>query len=147
MRLAKLQSKLGQTGDTIVEVIIVLAVLGFAISTSYATASRSLNSTRQAQENGHATQILQSQLETLRSYSLLPVSDPNNIFRLGDFCVAATGAVLTAVGSTCTFDTIYDVKVTYDPTFSSFTAVASWDDIGGQGKDTVTLVYRIHKPL
>ena len=40
-----------QRGDTIIEVLIVLAVLGLAIGITYATANRSILNARQAQES------------------------------------------------------------------------------------------------
>ncbi len=58
---------LTQRGDTIVEVMVVLAVLGLAMGISYATANRSLKNTRQAQENSEATALVKAQIEQLRS--------------------------------------------------------------------------------
>ncbi|MCA9342582.1 hypothetical protein KC950_01020 [Candidatus Saccharibacteria bacterium] len=55
-------------GDTIVEVMIALAVLGFIIVGAYSIASRSLNATRIAQERGEATKIAEGQLEAIRDY-------------------------------------------------------------------------------
>jgi type II secretory pathway pseudopilin PulG len=59
--------KLNNTGDTIVEVLIVLAVLGLALSISYATANRGLQQSRNAQEHSEALGIINSQIELLRS--------------------------------------------------------------------------------
>src|SRR5437868_4001892 len=82
-------------GDTIVEVLVVLAVLGLAIGISFATANRSLLATRAAQENSQATSYLQSQVEELRY--LAPASSGQNIFQNGKFfCVdTATNTVVT----------------------------------------------------
>jgi prepilin-type N-terminal cleavage/methylation domain-containing protein len=60
-------SGLNQAGDTIVEVLVVLAILGLALSISYATANRSLLNVRQAQEHAQALQLVQGQLEQFRS--------------------------------------------------------------------------------
>ena len=74
---------LRQSGDTIVEVLIVLAVLGLAIGISYSTATKSLLATRQAQENTQATQLLQGQIERLYALSAnaSTVPDNQNIFK------------------------------------------------------------------
>lgn len=59
--------KIGSRGDTIVEVLIVLAVLGSAMSLAYATANRGLQKSRNAQEHSQALGIINSQIELLRS--------------------------------------------------------------------------------
>jgi prepilin-type N-terminal cleavage/methylation domain-containing protein len=64
---------LNNRGDTIVEVMVVLAILGLALGISYATANRSLLNARQAEENAQATHYVQSQIEIL--YNL--ASSPN----------------------------------------------------------------------
>lgn len=139
---------LNTRGDTIVEVMIVLAVLGLAISTAYATANRSLLDARQAQENAVATQLVQSQVEALRTMTL----NSPSIFSAATWPGASPYDCVTqsppyAVTNSCTAGTTvkYQLSVTYtnSPT-DTFTVVASWDDIFGNGKDTVTMNYRLH---
>jgi type II secretory pathway pseudopilin PulG len=166
---------LRQVGDTIVEVIIVLAVLGLAISISYATANRSLQATRQAEENSQATELLQSQIEVLRSYAAKPSTDPNYIYQSSPshaFCISTGGSVVTtplisntdvtagntisktytnypnyATSNDCYQGKLYHIIIGYDHAQTdTFTARATWDDVTGQGQDTVTLVYRLHQP-
>ncbi len=83
-------------GDTIVEVMVVLAVLGLAISVSYATANRSLLNTRQAEENAQATAFAQSQIEALRYLAPNAAADPSNdIFsQSGLFCIDTSNNVV-----------------------------------------------------
>lgn len=66
-------------GDTIVEVLIALAVLGSVLVGGYSIATRSINSVRASQERGEALKVAEGQIEQLRSY-LGGVSDlkPNN---------------------------------------------------------------------
>src|SRR5579884_4195391 len=76
---------LSSSGDTIVEVLIVLTVLGLALGISFATANTSLLNTRQAQENSEATEIAQSQIESLRELvsngNIVPATwSPSTIF-------------------------------------------------------------------
>src|SRR5665811_1867624 len=54
-------------GDTIVEVMIVLAVLGLAFAIAYATASHGLIQSRNAEEHSEALGIINSQVELVRS--------------------------------------------------------------------------------
>lgn len=150
MRLRALQSR----GDTIIEVMIVLTVLGLAISIAYATASRSLIDARQAQESSEGTSIAQSQIEQLRSLASKKV----DIFKsdVTFFCVNSAGTFNAApfAASTDYRDLeiypeeckteIYHTAVNYEPDSSTFTVRVVWDNVSGDGQDTVTMVYKIH---
>lgn len=57
---------LGIKGDTIIEVLIAIAVLGSIITGSYAIATRSLNGVRISQERGEALKIAESQIEIIK---------------------------------------------------------------------------------
>lgn len=137
---------LNSRGDTIIEVMIVLAVLGLAIGIAYATANRSLLGARQAQENTQATEIIQAQAEYLRSMAANPSSSADYIYRAGTFCIGSNGHVTT---SSCNLGEAsrYTISVTWssNPT-DKFTIKATWADITGHGNDTDTLVYRVHQP-
>lgn len=67
MRFHKRIQKIGQAGDTIVEVLIVTAVLGLVLAGSYAIASRSLKGMQQAQERGEALKLAEGQLESVKT--------------------------------------------------------------------------------
>jgi prepilin-type N-terminal cleavage/methylation domain-containing protein len=159
-----------QRGDTIVEVMIVLAVLGSAISIAYATASKSLINTRQAQEASQATVLAQSQLEKLRLKSnIIDQADTDNFTYFTaptkEFCIRTDPADnkdkvvlgdLTDANNLCNKMTEaaagvwYSVAITHNPNpTDTFTVKIVWDDISGEGdgKDRVTLVYRVHPTL
>jgi type II secretory pathway pseudopilin PulG len=143
---------LGSQGDTIVEVLVVLAVLGLAISVSYATANRSLTDTRQAQENSQATEYVLAQVEALRT--LRAPGNPQNIYQAGPYCIQTASLTVvpipvpTSPPAACIADNLYDIAITgpaAPSTGGKFTVTAKWDDIEGQGKDTVTVVYRLYQ--
>ncbi len=159
----------GQFGDTIIEVMIVLAVLGLAIGISYATANRSLLNARQAQENSVAAGLVETQVENLRllaGNSTPANTDPNkNIFLpTVPYCVIAPQDPLnTTPIHTNQVDCdsppipyrvlVYNCNV---PSMGgpcagvsgpdSFAVRATWPDVLGQGTDSVTTDYRIHAP-
>lgn len=56
------------TGDTIIEVLIALAVLGVIISAGYSIATRSLNGVQVANERSEATKLAEGQLEAFKAY-------------------------------------------------------------------------------
>jgi type II secretory pathway pseudopilin PulG len=158
-RIYKRSKKLGNRGDTIIEIMIVLSVLGFAIGVTYATANRSLLNVRQAEESTEATTLVQSQIESLRTLTQYTVGQPNDIFdqTTPGFCIDSSGNVQTITNSgptdqasypaSCLIDNLYYLFVSYeDPTTSTFEVQAVWADVLGQGEDSVTMFYRIYQP-
>lgn len=150
-----------EAGDTIVEVMIVLAILGLAISTSYAIANRSLLNARQAQESSIATELAQSQIEQIRRLIDRGPTDANNVFLVAApqrFCIDGSGDVAKtgfindlpadfAHYPPACVNGFYHISVKYDPSSSNddFTVRVLWDNVAGQGTDSVTVSYRIHK--
>lgn len=149
--LKRLKQRLGQAGDTIIEVLVVLTVLGLAISISYATANRSLLNARQAQENTKATALAQSQIETLRTLASAPASDSNHhLYQFGpgqSYCVSndGSGTLTTDLVNKCVFeDGLYQLTINNMGNDTMEVRVV-WDNVLGQGKDSVTISYRLHK--
>lgn len=137
-----------QRGDTIIEVLIVLAVLGLAIGITYATANRSILNARQAQESSKATVLLQSQIEALRNLAPLGTTVPaKNIFQLDGqaYCIDSSTNVVASTGNPnpCLLDGRYTVSILH--TSNSFVLTAKWDDVMGQGINTATMTYRIYQ--
>jgi type II secretory pathway pseudopilin PulG len=151
---------LGEGGDTIVEVMIVLAVLGLAIGISYATANRSLLNARQAQENSQASELVQSQVEQLRTLSTAncgpppatapPVDTAHCIY--GNFGTSSNPFCLVADQVTANTNTgcsqagesgRYSLSITRQDASYTFTVIAKWPDVLGEGTDTVTMIYQL----
>lgn len=59
--------KLKQTGDTIIEVMVCMAIAGAAISAAYSISNRSLNRVRQSQERTEALKLAEQQAERLKA--------------------------------------------------------------------------------
>ena len=156
-----------QAGDTIVEVLIVLTILSLAFSISYATATRGLAASRQAQEHSEALQFLTSQIELLRT------ADKDNIAFTGSnsFCMTAQNtAVAFASGYTvtplardddytkyplaCTKGpdlvgdgrNLYRLSITRGTTgnHTQFTMYARWVGPGTAGLQQEKIVYRLY---
>jgi prepilin-type N-terminal cleavage/methylation domain-containing protein len=158
----KYRKYLNQRGDTIIEVMVVLAVLGMAIGISYATANRSLLNVRQAQENSIATKLAQSQVEALSSLAANNTDPTIDIFnQTGTFCLYVASlapnptqfklqkpAPATSGTDNCLIDNLYAVKVQYSNTANApntFVVTVTWDDVRGEGTNTVTMIYRVHR--
>lgn len=148
--LRQLKRRLGQGGDTIIEVLVVLTVLGLAISISYATANRSLLNARQAQENTTATALAQSQIEKLRTMATAPITSStlSPFAQTGPYCVGDDGNLSTDIDNKCVFDDgLYRVTATTDNSTSTIVVIVKWDNVLGQGQDSVTLSYRLHHQI
>ncbi len=61
--------KLNLSGDTIIEVMISMAILGLILGGAYYTSNQSLNNIRAANEHSIAVNIAQSQIEELKIYN------------------------------------------------------------------------------
>lgn len=160
---------LTKKGDTIVEVMIVLAILSFAITIAYASASRSLADSRQSEENSYAAELGQAQVEQIRSAVVSSTPDPTghisnfvNESSSQTFCMNQGVAVLSSVASTmspnpCTpvnggaTYTLIDT-LTQTGSFSTglpvylFQVDITWLDTLGQGQDTVSVFYKVYPP-
>ena len=142
-----------QAGDTIIEVMIVLAVLGLAIGLSYVTANRSLLNLRQAEENSAATGLVQSQIESLRYLSTVPSPDvAHNIFPnpAVPFCIDTSNNTVvrnpTPNAGPCYVDTRYNILINYvaGGGTDTFKVTVTWPDVRGDVDDVVTTYYRVH---
>jgi type II secretory pathway pseudopilin PulG len=126
-------TRLNKKGDTIVEVMIVLAVLGFAIGIAYATANRSSTAILAANQSAAASGLLQSQIEKLRSNTT--TTSPN-------FCFDGTGVVpntsATDIDDRCKqggpSDDRYSINIakTGGPQIFTYKATATWTGPDGE---------------
>lgn len=129
-----------QGGDTIIEVIIALAVLAITIAGAYGIASRSLKAGRQAQERDEATKLAESQLENIKAQA---VAGNAALFSSSNFCFNP-GITTTD----CRFNNLYDVSITSAAASSGnnvyqFDVTVQWDSITHNGKDQVIMRYRV----
>lgn len=158
--------KLNQIGDTIVEVMIAVAVLGTVIGGVYSVASRSLRNARQAQERSEALKYTESQIEQLKQIA----PDNAGVFA-GDSIFCMDGGKVVEFGEatlpnlseddfaaypndsqdggSCVKDQLYHVAIESNPvqgatSGAEFTVVTRWDRLGG-GRDEVKMLYRMYE--
>jgi prepilin-type N-terminal cleavage/methylation domain-containing protein len=164
--------QLSTRGDTIVEVLVVLAILGLAIGIAFSTANRGLLDTNEAEENSQASNYVQTQLESLRYLSPNGTTDksaPNynslsNIYaQTNSFCITsptASSPIVNATGTSCNFGSApYSLQIFNCDAYTgadtapcsgtasssdTFVVVATWPNVLGQGTDSVTSTYRVH---
>jgi len=142
--------RLTQTGDTIVEVLVVVAIVTLVLGGAYASARRSFITTVQTQERGEAVKHLEAQLEGVKALSDL-ANSPIYQSGLGTFC-ANMG---TITNGTCTrgVDNRYTISIQRSDsnvggrTVYTFRAQAVWDRAGGGQQENVSMSYRVHPKL
>ena len=152
----------GQAGDTMVEVLIAIAVISSVLGSAYAITNRSVQTNQGSQERSVATKVAEAQLELLKSYTqngagVLPDDfclyidtasnsimsqnippappHPDNCYRDAD------GNLSTAPG-----DRRYQLAVNRSTAGSEslFTVNVDWDGPTGQ-RDSVSMVYKAYQ--
>lgn len=149
-----------QKGDTIVEVLLAIAVVSSVLGGAYVAANRSLNTNRAAQERAEATKLVESQLESLK------VAAGNNpaIFNDNVYCldsslaprefngpIAAMPDVSADAGvaypAECVINNgvAYSLSIDKENGTNNFYARARWDRAGSGTREEVVIVYRVYQ--
>lgn len=146
-------SQIKEKGDTIVEVLISIAVVSLILGGAYATTNRSLLATRDAEERGNAIKLVESQVERLKN---LAKTNPTAIFGPGTpdpFCVNNSGGVVAAGDNGCEVNAagnptdiqpIYTLSVKRTGT-NTFTVTNQWIDTRGRTSDKLEMIYRVYE--
>jgi type II secretory pathway pseudopilin PulG len=146
--------KLNKSGDTIVEVLIALAILGLVIGAAYATASRSLKRAQQAQERTQATKLAEGQIDSIKYLSEAADETLFNSAKAAresskKCIVKPDNQTIIQVlnnndnGENCKYATIFKRLFWYDDSRKLFTIKVEWDSLGSGGQENVTMQYRV----
>jgi len=142
-----------EQGDTIVEVLISIAIVSVILGGAYVVSNTSLQATRSAQEQSNALKIAQSQIEEIKS---MITNKPDNIYGGSaptTFCIAnITTIVATSVAnpdSQCIVTNPGSTQPQYTLTIvrtnNDFNLKVSWFDVNGKNSDQLQVVYRDYK--
>ncbi len=157
-----MKKMLNQAGDTIVEVLIAIAVISLVLGSSYAITRRSSVAIRVAQEHSEALKIAESQLEQLKSLSGNTAGN-NDVFTRtapatptpgSGFCMyidSGTSKIVTLsdTADECTITNGIDYHITTSRTNPvsntfTFTVKVYWDSLSRTGQqDNVSLNYNL----
>lgn len=129
-----------QQGDTIVEVLIAIAIVSLTLAGAYASVNRSSNATRTAQERGEALKWAETQVEQIKA-TTGDISDTR-------FCYLAENLKFQKLASGekgCPANSPlgYAAVITQNPAKSgAFHIVVTWDALdSATGKNQVELDY------
>lgn len=152
---------LGQRGDTIVEVLLALAVLGAVLGGAYVVTNRNTVINRASQERTQAIKLAESQLERLKA----AVEADNTLFdgpTSDIFCVSQSGSLVSSSSADCSIDSagnpassepLYRVAIRRTDTLAvgtnpnagrRFEIILTWANSRGSD-DTVTYLYEMYR--
>lgn len=139
--------KLKQAGDTIVEVIIAIAVLSLVIGIAYSLAIRSASTVQSAQQRNEAVQLAQSQVEFLRSYPIQHATTEPTFDSTHNVCFDTGG---NPTPSSCNFPESsgsYGVTIVQASAGSDgwvlYTISVTWTHLLVGGQNNVTMYYEV----
>ena len=150
-------SRIRERGDTLVEVLIAIAIVSLILGGAYATTNRSLQATRAAQERSVALKFAEGQIEQIKGI----VTDPGRSSTImggtapTQFCLSSAGAVLSdnPTNAACNFNAtggapsagqvsfhIHVVRAT-----NTFTLTETWTNVSGRNTERLQLIYRVYQ--
>lgn len=148
MLINKLQ-RLGQRGDTIIEVLIAVTVISMVLGGAYVATNRNIQTSRNTEEQSSALKLAESQVEQIKG---LINRDPAQVFDTSHatFCIFE-GAVYASTNNNCLVDLRgkpsaaqpqYRLNVTESSNL--FTVNVQWDQLGGN-QGNLRMLYRAHE--
>lgn len=157
-----------QRGDTLVEVLICIGVVGAVLAGAFVVTNRSQLGVRDSQERAEAAKVVEGQLELLRSNAKLQKGTVFHPKTTGAFCMDRTTALpiqsqavdrpnakcsVDSLGNESTEANAYSVTITHQETNSGtsnagqlFKIQVSWNSVTGtgDGKAQETMYYRLY---
>jgi type II secretory pathway pseudopilin PulG len=142
--------RLTTSGETIVEVLIVMLILTSVMASAFVITTHTLNQDQGSQERSEAAGYAQSQIEFLNSAigdgtitSVTPL--PTNFCFMPDG-TRTTVTIITSLPLGCppTPSSRYSSYISIDPANNAFVETVKWDNATGSGQDNIKLVYRPH---
>lgn len=151
-----------QRGDTIVEVLIAIAIIGAVLGAAYVATNNNAQINRATQERLYATKIAESQLEYIKTMASIAEKQTELFNASSDFCVTSGLALSNAGNASCRLNSAqnptteqpyFDIVVQpgapigSPPAYSGemFTVTVSWDSILNEGKDQVVYQYGVYR--
>lgn len=137
--------RLNNRGDTIVEVLLAIAVVSAVLGGAYVATNRSLSGVRQSQERGEALKHVEGQIERLKEAARTDPDSPIFTTPTNPFCLNDSLVPQAPTSATCNQDR-YRLEITRTLTDDTYTfnTRASWTRLGG-AQDQVNIRYRAYR--
>ena len=145
-----------ESGDTIIEVLIALVIIGLVLTASYATSTDSVNIIRRSQERTMATKLAEGQLEMIKAKINTNSPELDQVFDANGFCLDVNDGSYTAQNAgtallpvadanfneyedECRQDEFFYVHVFRES--DRFNVSVRWERFGGGSVDELKVVY------
>lgn len=153
---------LNDAGDTIIEVLVCIAVVSTVLGGAFVTIRQSQVGVRNSQEHAEALKLVESQLEQIRGDTTDAINALPPFCMYNEAPVSAISPPGSSPSADCTQnssgmakqpDSRYYLSVTrcdkiacgnYILNSYLFTVTATWPQVTGQGNGTESMVYRLY---
>ncbi|MDQ3123610.1 MAG: prepilin-type N-terminal cleavage/methylation domain-containing protein [bacterium] len=145
-----------QSGDTIVEVLIAVAIISMVLAVAYATMNRNIQTMRDNQERSEAAKLAQGQVEALKqAWGTTTGRQSINLRINGPFCISNGSAVFSGTNtvlSSITADRFNNYVTECRSGFyrfgirhsaGVFTVYSRWDQLGRNTRGEIVIAYRL----
>jgi len=130
-----------QRGDTIIEVLIAVAIVSLVLTAAYALTNKNAAATQEVQEQAYAQKLVEQQVELLRS-SVAPTGRGCYNVTDGSFVAAATPPPSPNPCAISNGGATYDLLITPPVSGSTYTVTAGWDTVSGSHAN-ITVYYKV----
>jgi prepilin-type N-terminal cleavage/methylation domain-containing protein len=163
----KKNKRLAERGDTIVEVLIAIAIISAILSGAYIVVNKSLIAGRESQERGNALKLSQGQIERLKNLSS---SNPTKLFNSAEpifakpaFCINDANELVQAdpdhpddasrTDDACKLDSqgdktneepVYRLYITRESDLHTFVLTTKWASTQSADNNSVQLIYKAY---
>lgn len=125
-----------QRGDTIIEVLISIAIVSLVLAGSYAITNRNVTTSQDTQEHGQALLIVQQQIEGLRYLSasgtdLTTTFPASHCVSLAGVPTPSSSCSMNSSGAACGVGACYTVSITQPPIANTYNVAVTWSDVRG----------------
>jgi prepilin-type N-terminal cleavage/methylation domain-containing protein len=143
-----------QRGDTIVEVLIAIAIVSSVLGVTYGAMNRNLLITRANQERTEASKIAQGQLEAIRGLTAAQLTTiaGNSFCIINGMVTYPTNGTVPATNinsdvfanyGSCKSDFYNFVIKKFSGETYKYQVYVRWDKIGGDSREQIIMSYRI----
>ena len=142
---------LNQRGDTIIEVLLAMVVVGMTLGLGFNIVQRAQQAGQLARERSHALSMAESQLELLKANLKTPPVD-SAYKSATDYCILSTGLVKSDLSSCTNISNInggssgfYTLRMRYQSSDTSYLSSVEWSPPNGDVEPArVELRYRTY---
>ena len=153
--LSLIRNSRRQNGDTIIEILISMAILAIVLGTAFVSSSHSLQNGVDSGNRNRAIGYAQEQVEFMKSVAYRDPTAAGTYRTDKTFCVSTIDGKTAVVDGTTAFDNLcktyrpaqnngqFSLKINYDSTSQVSTVTVNWTGGGGNDQNEVKIYYKL----